>query len=101
MYFFLFEQKTAYEMRISDWSSDVCSSDLTYENFSEKTGDDFDKEYIDQMVKDHRDVIDDFEEEAREGNDPEIKSWASGKLTTLRHHQIGRASCRESVCQYV
>lgn len=58
----------------------------TYENFSEKTGDDFDKEYIDQMVKDHRDVIDDFEEEAREGNDPEIKSWASGKLTTLRHH---------------
>src|SRR3546814_7941276 len=28
-YFFFFKQKTAYEMRISDWSSDVCSSDLT------------------------------------------------------------------------
>src|SRR3546814_9121288 len=28
-FFFLFKQKTAYEMRISDWSSDVCSSDLT------------------------------------------------------------------------
>src|SRR3546814_2729148 len=27
-FFFLFKQKTAYEMRISDWSSDVCSSDL-------------------------------------------------------------------------
>src|SRR3546814_7579186 len=27
---FFFKQKTAYEMRISDWSSDVCSSDLTY-----------------------------------------------------------------------
>src|SRR3546814_17939989 len=27
--FFCFKQKTAYEMRISDWSSDVCSSDLT------------------------------------------------------------------------
>src|SRR3546814_10475725 len=27
-YIFLFKQKTAYEMRISDWSSDVCSSDL-------------------------------------------------------------------------
>src|SRR3546814_710710 len=26
--FFIFKQKTAYEMRISDWSSDVCSSDL-------------------------------------------------------------------------
>src|SRR3546814_1937644 len=28
--FFCFKQETAYEMRISDWSSDVCSSDLTY-----------------------------------------------------------------------
>src|SRR3546814_15727568 len=30
MYFFFFKQKTAYEMRISDWSSDVCSSDLGF-----------------------------------------------------------------------
>src|SRR3546814_4204943 len=29
-FFFFFKQKTAYEMRISDWSSDVCSSDLRY-----------------------------------------------------------------------
>src|SRR3546814_10672895 len=28
-WFFFFKQKTAYEMRISDWSSDVCSSDLS------------------------------------------------------------------------
>src|SRR3546814_9653599 len=28
LYFFFFKQQTAYEMRISDWSSDVCSSDL-------------------------------------------------------------------------
>src|SRR3546814_580061 len=28
LYIFFFKQKTAYEMRISDWSSDVCSSDL-------------------------------------------------------------------------
>src|SRR3546814_1763183 len=28
--FFFFKQKTAYEMRISDWSSDVCSSDLLW-----------------------------------------------------------------------
>src|SRR3546814_3919543 len=30
--FFFFKQKTAYEMRISDWSSDVCSSDLLLED---------------------------------------------------------------------
>src|SRR3546814_17973512 len=32
-FFFFFKQKTAYEMRISDWSSDVCSSDLTTDRF--------------------------------------------------------------------
>src|SRR3546814_10757402 len=30
MFLFFFKQKTAYEMRISDWSSDVCSSDLEH-----------------------------------------------------------------------
>src|SRR3546814_19723264 len=32
LFFFFFKQKTAYEMRISDWSSDVCSSDLQRED---------------------------------------------------------------------
>src|SRR3546814_4867548 len=35
--FFFFKQKTAYEMRISDWSSDVCSSDLHRVNFDNLT----------------------------------------------------------------
>src|SRR3546814_1605011 len=35
--FFFFKQKTAYEMRISDWSSDVCSSDL-FEQFRMRAG---------------------------------------------------------------
>src|SRR3546814_7232328 len=35
-YFFFFKQKTAYEMRISDWSSDVCSSDLWIERNGER-----------------------------------------------------------------
>src|SRR3546814_1204805 len=30
VFFFFFKQKTAYDMRISDWSSDVCSSDLAH-----------------------------------------------------------------------
>src|SRR3546814_4498234 len=50
-YFFFFKQKTAYEMRISDWSSDVCSSDLdqlrhpvTRENFED--GDEADRDEL-------------------------------------------------------
>src|SRR3546814_5815795 len=34
VFIFIFKQKTAYEMRISDWSSDVCSSDLCQLGFT-------------------------------------------------------------------
>src|SRR3546814_9042520 len=37
--FFFFKQKTAYEMRISDWSSDVCSSDLRDHRTRDAVGD--------------------------------------------------------------
>src|SRR3546814_4907664 len=36
--FFFFKQKAAYEMRISDWSSDVCSSDLTERGYDKMYG---------------------------------------------------------------
>src|SRR3546814_10759628 len=35
---FFFKQKTAYEMRISDWSSDVCSSDLRFHKLTNAVG---------------------------------------------------------------
>src|SRR3546814_5662932 len=38
-FFFFFKQKTAYDMRISDWSSDVCSSDLHAEHRARSTRD--------------------------------------------------------------
>src|SRR3546814_15469202 len=38
-FFFFFKQKTAYEMRISDWSSDVCSSDLFDQAFAQRETD--------------------------------------------------------------
>lgn len=57
-----------------------------YDNLNEKTGLDFDKEYMDQMVKDHKEAIDEFEDEAEDGNDPEIKAWASSKISALRSH---------------
>src|SRR3546814_10127526 len=90
--FFFCKQKTAYEMRISDWSSDVCSSDLR-EPFAHRM----------------------------------IRLWSTGLLRIfglrprrigkplrdpvlfVANHtswiditmQIGRATCRERVCQYV
>src|SRR3546814_9192006 len=49
LFFFFFKQKTAYEMRISDWSSDVCSSDLTLEA-ALKQADETDKRTILQQL---------------------------------------------------
>src|SRR3546814_10014756 len=88
--FFFFKQKTAYEMRISDWSSDVCSSDLRWT------------------------MLASFSPMCRPKRAPTIKlSWDFGAKAARLHRfytdgsfadrlcQIGRASCRERVCQYV
>src|SRR3546814_7980229 len=97
--FFFFKQKTAYEMRISDWSSDVCSSDLTTVyapggdalawalfvpllNLAEVTG-------LNKKQPFWRDAQS-FTEMSR------IIGTVEGEP-----EQIGRASCRERVCQYV
>lgn len=57
-----------------------------YDRLSEKTGTDFDKGYMDLMIEDHKDDIDEFEDQAEDGRDPELKAWASSKVATLRHH---------------
>lgn len=56
------------------------------DDLTKKTGEEFDKDYIDLMVSDHKDDIKAFEKEAEKGNDPEIKAFASSKLPTLKHH---------------
>src|SRR3546814_3494874 len=102
--FFFFKQKTAYEMRISDWSSDVCSSDL------EPVGDYFagpnhilptngtarfsSPLSVDDFMKKSSMIC--YSKQALLKNGESI-------MTLARHEglEIGRASCRERVCQYV
>jgi putative membrane protein len=57
-----------------------------YDDLAEKRGEDFDKDYIDFMVSDHKDDIDEFEKEADKGKDADVKTWASGKVPVLKHH---------------
>src|SRR3546814_2942654 len=73
--FFFFKQKTAYEMRISDWSSDVCSSDLDVAALPRPI-----------PVVTHQ---------------VQIAPRVSHAVGHEQAEQIGRASCRERVCQYV
>jgi putative membrane protein len=57
-----------------------------YNDIAGKAGNDFDKAYMDRMVKAHKDNIDTFKEEADKGADADLKSWASAKVSTLQHH---------------
>lgn len=57
-----------------------------YNDLNAKKGNEFDRAYADFMVKDHEEDIKLFKDEAENGNDAEIKNWASGKISTLEHH---------------
>src|SRR3546814_20090099 len=95
LHVFFVKQKAAYELRISDWSSDVCSSDLVVARFQQRRvlrreagidGRDAGPERLGAHAgAGQRLVLDEPREFARD-------------LQTL---QIGRASCRARVCQYV
>jgi putative membrane protein len=50
------------------------------------SGKDFDKKYMEMMVADHKEVIDEFSKEQSQGKDKDVKSWAREKLPTLQHH---------------
>src|SRR3546814_10551583 len=94
--FFFFKQKTAYEMRISDWSSDVCSSDLSrwlIRGRGSIYGYSASLAAVDEAWKVPPEVVDD-------GLEPTMAERASAQVGLIST-EIGRASCRERVCQYV
>src|SRR3546814_2176288 len=107
VFFFFFKQKTAYEMRISDWSSDVCSSDLstiapwaklnTPEALKISTKPSATSEYSTPVRRPPSST-------SRNGpmGSPSVAHAEIGVDDLLvGSNQIGRATCRERVCQYV
>src|SRR3546814_1392202 len=97
--FFFFKQKTAYEMRISDWSSDVCSSDLkrllklrNLIRIKAGPGSETDKR-VDRVS-----VLAELEVEHEDRLYPTPDAFPEVEVVI---QQIGSASCRERVCQYV
>src|SRR3546814_2631805 len=92
--FFFFKQKTAYEMRISDWSSDVCSSDLAQKVEGQEDGlhlwrAGFGLTYNAELRAERKE---------RAGS---IVDADAQRYRRFTGPEIGRASCRERVCQYV
>src|SRR3546814_1342227 len=90
---FFFKQKTAYAMRISDWSSDVCSSDLadTIPPFM------YGSHYSSAAIVLYYLVrLEPYTSAAIR-----FQGGHFDHAARMFHSQIGRASCRERVCQYV
>src|SRR3546814_10638314 len=91
---FFFKQKTAYEMRISDWSSDVCSSDLDFDPLLLAA----DVDRGDNAAPALLQLLDLGGGEDLHALLLELLAGEGGDLFVL---EIGRASGRERVCQYV
>lgn len=56
------------------------------DKLSKLSGADFDKEYIDYMVKDHEDDVKEFQEQANEGGDADVKAFAAKTLPIIQGH---------------
>jgi putative membrane protein len=62
------------------------SAQKDYDDMAKKTGKDFDKAYVSMMVDDHKTDIKDFQKEAQNGKDTDLKNFASTTLPTLQLH---------------
>jgi putative membrane protein len=57
-----------------------------FEDLEKVSGKDFDKAFLKQLEKDHKDCISNFEDAEKNAEDADVKSWASKTLPTLRAH---------------
>ena len=58
----------------------------TVDRLSKLNGDKFDRAYMSDMVKDHKEDLAQFKKEASSGDDPDVKAFASKTLPTLEYH---------------
>jgi putative membrane protein len=58
----------------------------TFEKLSKMSGPAFDKAYMQDMVKDHQKDVAEFQKEASNGSDPDLKAWAATTLPVLQEH---------------
>src|SRR3546814_10264956 len=107
MNFFFFKQKTAYEMRISDWSSDVCSSDLPDDVARQDQADHLagDQWHPQLGPVDAESLADRQQDDRQEALPDQLVAAgledAAGGHEKTGLEQIGRAACRESGGTYV
>lgn len=68
-----------------------------YKTLNEKSGNDFDKAYVDRMVSGHKDAIAAFEKASTDCDDTDIRNWALASLPDLRTHLDHSIDCQKKV----
>src|SRR3546814_15884260 len=115
VFVFFFKQKTAYEMRISDWSSDVCSSDLAGEGgfgISPNRGHPLpaspglrrrrgQSSRLKLLLQQRQLLAQGREREAAVADAVLQRRIEFGRRPATLGIEMGRASCRDRVCKYV
>src|SRR3546814_17498471 len=119
LWFFFFKQKTAYEMRISDWSSYVCASDLARIKGDGRRDRGARPQYFGdgharrkrRAARNRRGDRGQFAAQRQDRDQGHLDQRPPGRMPVRNADlsrdaqrgavEIGRASCRERVCQYV
>src|SRR3546814_9567881 len=99
LFCFFFKQKTAYELRISDWSSDVCSSDLVAGDVTRR--DHAGTQRLDDVARLIERTLAGVDEDPGRQDRVVVGLAHLGREGADQIEKIGRASCRERGGQYV
>ena len=67
------------------------------EELAKLTGRDFDRRYIDEMIDDHEEAIDDLEDKAENATHPDVKAWAAKNLPKVQQHLERAKAIKESL----
>jgi putative membrane protein len=67
------------------------------EEMAKLTGRDFDRRYIDEMIDDHQEAVDDLQDKAENASHSEVRAWAARTLPTVRQHLERARALKETL----
>jgi putative membrane protein len=67
------------------------------EELGKLSGREFDRRYIDEMIEDHEEAVDDLEDKANDASHPEVKAWAAKTLPKVRQHLDQARSLKQTL----
>ncbi|MEP6746577.1 MAG: DUF4142 domain-containing protein [Bacteroidota bacterium] len=90
-------KKSANDKNITLPDALSAKSQKKVQELTSKKGTEFDNAYVDLMISDLKDAIEDFRKEGASGNDTQISAWAKDKIPTLEHHLMMAEQAKKAI----